>query len=155
MTSRPNAGGTRNSAVLLVLRLGLGLVILPHGLQKTLGWFGGFGFSGTMDFFTQTMGIPWIFGLAAVLSESVGATLLLFGAATRVAVAGIGITMLTAMLTSHVQNGFFMNWFGNQQGEGFEFFLLALALAAGLVLGGGGAMSVDRALTLRQAGAGE
>lgn len=44
----------------LVLRLTLGLVLLPHGAQKLLGWFGGFGFDGTMGFFTQKMGLPWI-----------------------------------------------------------------------------------------------
>lgn len=138
---------TRGGVAPLILRLGLAIVILPHGLQKTLGWFGGFGFTGTMDFFTRTMGIPWIFGLAAVLAESFGAALLILGLGTRLAAAAIGVTMLVAMLTTHVQNGFFMNWFGKQAGEGYEFFLLAIALATALVVMGGGKLSLDQQLT--------
>lgn len=137
---------TGDSIVPFVLRLGLGVVIVPHGLQKTFGWFGGFGFVGTMDFFTQGMGIPWVLGLAAILAESAGAILLLLGALTRPAALAIGTTMSVAMLTTHVQHGFFMNWFGEQSGEGVEFFVLAIALAAGLTMSGGGRLSVDRAL---------
>ena len=138
---------TSNSPALPVARLGLALVILPHGLQKTLGWFGGFGFSGTMDFFTDTMGIPYLLGLAAVTAESLGALLLLVGLGTRFWAAMIGVTMLVAMVTVHLQHGFFMNWFGTQAGEGAEFFLLAIALATALVIGGGGPLSVDRRIT--------
>ncbi len=137
---------TEDSSVLLILRIGLALVILPHGLQKTVGWFGGFGFEGTMGFFTDTMGFPWVLGFAAILAESAGAVLLLAGAGTRLAAAAIGITMFVAMVTVHAEHGFFMNWFGNQGGEGMEFFLLAMALALGLIIGGGGRFSVDRVM---------
>lgn len=140
---------TNESRVLLVLRVGLGLVILPHGLQKTVGWFGGYGFDGTMEFFTATMGLPYVLGLAAVAAESLGAAMLIVGLATRLSALAVGITMLVAMLMVHAEHGFFMNWFGTQAGEGIEFFLLAIALAAGLVLGGGGRLSLDRLVVMR------
>jgi len=45
--------------------------------------------------------------------------------------------------TSHFQHGFFMNWFGNQKGEGYEYFLLAMGISASLVFTGGGKFSLD------------
>ena len=138
---------TNDSGTLLLLRTVLALVILAHGLQKLFGWFGGFGFAGTMGYFTDTLGIPWIFGFAAILAETVGALLLFAGLLSRLAALSIGVVMIVATLTVHLSNGFFMNWFGTQAGEGFEFFLLATAMAAAVVVGGGGAWSVDRRLT--------
>lgn len=137
---------TNDSALLLFLRIVLALVILPHGLQKLLGWFGGFGFTGTMSYFTDTLGIPWIFGFAAILAETVGALLLLTGLLSRLAALSIGVVMVVATLIVHLPNGFFMNWFNNQAGEGFEFFLLAIAIAVVVVIAGGGAWSLDRRL---------
>lgn len=134
---------------LLVLRLTLGLMIVPHGAQKLFGWFGGYGFSGTMAFFTETLGIPYALGLLAVLAEYFGGLALLAGLFTRVAAFGVGVTMMVAALTVHVEFGFFMNWFGNQNGEGIEFFLLAIGIAVALVGGGGGRWSADRTLSAR------
>jgi putative oxidoreductase len=134
---------TADDPVLLGLRLTLGLVMLPHGLQKTLGLFGGHGFTGTLDYFTGALGIPWLFALAAILAESAGALALVLGLCGRVAALGVGITMAVAAST-HLPHGFFMNWFGTQQGEGFEYHLLALALAAAVVVRGSGRASVDR-----------
>lgn len=130
----------------LVLRLSLGIMILPHGLQKAFGWFGGHGFNGTMGFF-QSLNIPWIFGFAAILAESLGGLALILGLGTRVAAAGVGITMLVAALTLHLQNGFFMNWFGQQKGEGVEFFILAVGISLALVILGGGSVSLDKVLS--------
>lgn len=138
---------TKSDYALTVVRLGLAIMIIPHGLQKTIGAFGGYGFSGTMGFFTDTMGIPWIFALAAVLAESLGGFALFFGFASRLAALGVGITMLVAALTSHLQYGFFMNWFGNQKGEGIEFFILAVSMALSVVISGGGALSVDHSIS--------
>lgn len=135
---------TPDDPVLLGVRLTLGLVMLPHGLQKTLGLFGGYGFEGTLGFFTGTLGIPWAFALAAILAESLGALALVLGLFGRVAALGIAANMLVAALMSHVANGFFMNWFGNQGGEGFEYHLLALALAAVVMVRGSGRASLDR-----------
>ncbi len=128
------------------LRLALGIMILPHGLQKTIGWFGGYGFKGTMDYLTGTVGAPWIFALLAILAESVGGLLLIAGFGTRVAALGVGGVMLVAA-TQHWSNGFFMNWFGNQKGEGVEFHLLALGMVVALLILGGGKWSVDSLFT--------
>ncbi len=138
---------TENDFALTVLRVSLGIMILPHGLQKMFGLFGGFGFSGTMEFFTATMGIPWIFAAAAILAESLGGVALIFGVGTRLAAFGVGVTMLVAALISHMQHGFFMNWFGHQKGEGVEFFILAVGIAIALIFRGGGALSVDKLLS--------
>ncbi|HUW85178.1 MAG TPA: DoxX family protein [Phycisphaerae bacterium] len=137
---------TDSSAAGLVLRVMLGVVMFPHGAQKLLGWFGGYGFSATMNHFTENMGIPWVLALLAVLAESVGAVALIVGLLTRIAALGIGVVMTVAIVMVHWQNGFFMNWLGNKQGEGFEYHLLALAMAAALIIRGGGLWSVDRAL---------
>ena len=127
----------------LVARLTLALVMFPHGAQKTLGWFGGYGFAGTMGFFTNTMNIPWIFALAAILAEAVGPILLVAGLGTRLAAAALAINMVVAVLTSHLQHGFFMDWFQNQAGEGYEYHLLVLGLCAVLLIGGSGKWSLD------------
>ena len=118
-------------------------MILPHGLQKTVGLFGGYGFKGSMGYLTGTVGAPWIFALLAILAESVGAIMLIAGFGTRVAAIGVGGVMLVAA-AQHLPNGFFMNWFGNQKGEGIEFHLLALGIVVGLLILGGGRFSVDR-----------
>jgi putative oxidoreductase len=133
---------TSNDTQLLVLRLALGAVIFPHGAQKMLGWFNGFGFDASMAFFTDKMGLPAILGFLAIAAEFFGALGLITGTLTRVAALGVGITMLVAGFTLR-ENGFFMNWFGNQKGEGIEFFILAVAMAVPLVVKGAGAYSVD------------
>lgn len=133
---------TGDSLAPAVLRLALGLMILPHGLQKTLGWFGGHGFQGSMGYLTGTVGAPWLLALLAILAESVGGLMLLAGLGTRVAALGVGAVMLVAA-TMHWSNGFFMNWFGQQKGEGVEFHLLALGIAGALLILGGGRFSVD------------
>jgi len=145
-----NLLSTENDVAMLVARLVLGGVMFPHGAQKIFGWFGGFGFHGTMGFFTGAMGIPWIFALAAILAESLGSVALVFGFSTRLAAAAIAVNMVVAILTSHLQAGFFMNWFGNQKGEGFEYHLLVLGLAGVLMIKGGGAASIDLALASSQ-----
>lgn len=140
---------TTDDTAALVLRLVLAVVIFPHGAQKLLGWFGGNGFSGTMDFFTGTMGIPWIFALLVVLAEFFGPLGLVVGMLTRVAAAGIGAVMTGAVLMVHLQHGFFMNWQGNKAGEGFEFHLLVLAVVVALLIKGGGRWSLDGVLARR------
>lgn len=133
---------TGDSFASTVLRLALGFMILPHGLQKTLGWFGGYGFKGTMGYLTGQVGAPWIFALLAILAESIGGLMLIAGFGTRVAALGVGGVMAVAA-TMHWSNGFFMNWTGAQKGEGVEFHLLALGMVAALLILGGGKWSVD------------
>lgn len=127
----------------LVLRVLLGIVFFPHGAQKVFGWFGGFGFSGTMGFFTEKMGIPAIFAFLAIMAEFLGPLGLLSGFLTRIAAFGIACNMTVAIFMVHLPNGFFMNWFGNQKGEGFEYHILAVAIAIALMIKGGGKLSVD------------
>jgi putative oxidoreductase len=140
---------TEDSWTGLVLRLGLGLVMFPHGAQKVLGWFGGHGFSATMEMFTGMMHVPVVFALLAVLAESAGSIGLITGCLTRVAAFGILCNMMVAIFMVHLPNGFFMNWTGKQAGEGFEYHILAIAIAIVLILVGGGKWSVDRAIASR------
>jgi putative oxidoreductase len=136
---------TDHDRTLFTQRVVLGAVMLPHGAQKLLGWFGGHGFEGTMGYFTGTLHIPTPLAFLVILSESLGSLGLVFGLGTRLAAFGAAATMAFA-LTTHLEVGFFMNWFGVQQGEGFEYHLLALALAVPLVARGGGAWALDRSL---------
>lgn len=130
----------------LISRLVLGLVMLPHGAQKLLGMFGGFGTSDTINFFTSTLGIPYAIAILVILGESIGALLLIFGFAGRVVSLNLIAIMIGAVLTTHLPNGFFMNWFGNQKGEGFEFHILVVALASIIVIKGSGMFSLDALL---------
>jgi putative oxidoreductase len=137
---------TDASVIQLLLRLTLAIVIFPHGAQKALGWFGGYGFKGTMGFFTSK-GFPAILATLAIAAEFLGPLGLALGLLTRVAAFGIACVMVTAIFAGgHTQHGFFMNWSGNQKGEGFEFHLLVLGIALALIIGGGGLWSVDAVL---------
>jgi putative oxidoreductase len=140
---------TNSDTSTLILRVLLGIVFLPHGLQKVFGMFGGYGYTGTMGFFTGTLGIPALFAFLAIAAELLGSLGLITGLFTRVAALGIGVMISVAALMLHVQNGFFMNWFGNQKGEGFEYHILVAAIAAALMVKGGGKWSLDR-LLIRQ-----
>ena len=110
-----------------------------------LGWFGGYGFSGTMGFF-ESQHIPAPLAFLAIAAEFFGGIGLLLGLLGRVAAFGVGVNMVVAILTVHLANGLFMNWSGQQKGEGFEYHLLVLAMVAAILLKGSGAWSVDRAL---------
>jgi putative oxidoreductase len=138
---------TPDDRVVAFIRIALGIVVFPHGAQKVLGWWGGFGFAGTMGFFTQQMRIPYALALLAFAAEFLGALGLIFGFLGRVAAFGIAVDFAVAAFLVHVPNGFFMNWTGQQKGEGFEFFILAIAMAIAVVIRGSGAWSIDRALT--------
>ena len=138
---------TSNDRAITILRLAMGCVFFAHGAQKMLGWFGGYGFSGTMGFFTQQMGIPAPFAFLAICAEFFGGLGLLVGFLGRIAAFGIMCNMLVAVALVHGRNGLFMNWAGNQKGEGFEYHLLAIAVALVIIIRGSGALSVDRFLT--------
>jgi putative oxidoreductase len=112
---------TAPSRALLLQRLVLATVVLPHGLQKLLGWFGGFGFADTMSFFTDTIGAPAPIGFLVILSNSLGSVALLLGIGTRLAAFGTALTMLGAIVLWHAPNGFFMNWGGTQAGKASSF----------------------------------
>lgn len=138
---------TQDEFAPLVMRVMLGIVFFPHGAQKVLGWFGGHGLAGTLNFFTESMGIPFVFALLVIAAEFLGALGLIVGLLTRVAAFGVASVMAGAMFLVHLPHGFFMNWAGKQAGEGFEYHLLAIALAVALMFTGGGKASVDLALS--------
>ncbi|NIO15561.1 MAG: DoxX family membrane protein [Deltaproteobacteria bacterium] len=138
---------TENDLAALFLRILLGVVMFPHGAQKALGWYGGGGFSGTMGFFTTKMGIPYVLALLVIAAEFLGSLGLIAGLLTRVAAFGIFSVMVGAIYLVHWKIGFFMNWFGKNPGEGYEYHLLAIAIALALMIKGGGALSVDRAIS--------
>jgi len=127
----------------LILRLTLAAMILPHGFQKVFGWFGGGGFSGTMQYFTKSAGLPSIIAFLVIIGEPLGGTMLVLGLGTRFAALWIGAIMLGAALKVHAGNGFFMNWHGDKKGEGWEFFILAVGIALALIVNGAGQLSID------------
>lgn len=133
---------TKEDAAVFILRLLLGIVFFPHGMQKVFGWFGGQGFVGTMEGF-EKMGIPAFFAFLAIMAESCGSLGLILGFLTRIAAFGIACNMVVAVAMIHFKNGFFMNWFGQKHGEGFEYHLLVIAIALALMIKGGGRWSVD------------
>ncbi len=139
---------TSDSLVDAILRIALAVVFFPHGAQKVLGWFGGYGLSATMGFFTGKMGIPPVLGALDIAAEFLGPIALFLGFFTRIAAFGIFVAMATAVALVHYKLGFFMNWFGKLPAgtEGFEFHILALALALSVLVRGAGVLSVDRSL---------
>ena len=138
---------TDDNTATLILRLVLGVVFFAHGAQKVFGWFGGWGYSATMSFFTGMMHIPAPLAFLAIAAEFFGGLGLLIGFLTRVSAFGIAVNMVVAILTVHRSFGLFMNWSGAQKGEGFEYHLLAIAMCVFLMIRGAGAFSVDRTLT--------
>jgi len=136
--------GTQNDTAGLFMRLTLGFVMLPHGLQKVFGLFGGAGLQTTMNVFTTKLGLPAPVAVMVILAESAGALGLIVGFCTRLCALGIAMVMGGAIFFVHGQHGFFMNWFGQQTGEGFEYHLLAIGLALALVIHGGGKWSFDQ-----------
>jgi putative oxidoreductase len=138
--------GTTDDLSLTILRVTLGAVMFPHGAQKVLGWFGGHGLEGTMGFMTG-IGIPAPLAALAIATEFLAPLALVFGIGGRVAAVGV-IGLMVGAARLHLANGFFMNWSGSLPagGEGFEFHLLVIGMAAAVAIAGSGALSVDRRL---------
>ena len=136
---------TNNDIIPLILRLTLAAVMFPHGAQKVLGWFGGGGYNATLQGMTGS-GLPAAIVILVMIAEFLGSLGLIFGFLTRLSALGIISVMLGAIFTVHRHNGFFMNWAGNQAGEGFEYHLLVIGIAVALLIKGGGALSIDRGL---------
>jgi putative oxidoreductase len=133
---------TTNDPVLTIIRLTLGVVFFAHGAQKALGWFGGYGFAETLGALSK-MGMPVSLGLFVILTEFLGSLALICGVFARVASGAIMLLMAGAIAMVHAQFGFYMNWFGQQKGEGFEYHLLAIGLAVAVLVRGAGALSID------------
>src|SRR5271163_1417033 len=129
-----------------VIRITLGVVFFAHGAQKLLGWFGGAGYRETMRTMHQFLGVPSPLAFLAIATEFFGGAGLMVGLLSRVAALGIAVTMVAAILMVHGRYGLFLNWLGDRKGHGFEYHLLAIALAAVIIARGSGALSLDRLL---------
>ena len=136
------------STTALLARLALGIVVFPHGAQKLLGWFRGYGFVGTMGFLTGSAGLPSVIALLVILIEFFGSLFIIVGFATRLAAIGILGNFIGIVVTSNLNNSFFMNWYAQpNKGEGLEYFILLFGLALISLVAGGGRASVDAAIT--------
>ena len=135
---------------LTVIRLILGTVFLAHGAQKVLGWFGGAGLKETLRTMHEFVGLPVPLAFVAVMSEFLGGLGLIVGLLSRIAALGICVTMLSAIAMVHWRFGLFLNWFGDSKGHGFEYHLLAIGLAIAIIVGGSGALSLDRLVFISQ-----
>ncbi len=138
---------TNDNLAYLVLRVLLAVVFFPHGAQKVLGWLGGKGFEATMAYFTKMEHIPAVFAVLAVAAEFLGPIGLFFGFLTRIAAFAIAVEMAVAVYKVHLKFGFFMNWSGQQPGEGFEYHILVFAITIALMIGGAGRWSIDRTIS--------
>lgn len=141
---------TQNDVLPLVLRLTLGVVMFPHGAQKMLGWFGGPGFQSTISASQAQLGMPPFLTVLVIIAEFFGSLGLIAGFLTRLSALGIGAVMIGAIFLAHLPFGFFMNWAGDQKGEGYEYHLLAIGIALALIIRGGGAWSLDYFLSRRR-----
>ena len=128
---------------LLLTRIFVGGIVFAHGAQKVFGWFAGYGFHATTDYFVETIGLPYVIAVLIILAESIGMIVLALGLFSRILSASVILIMLGAIFTEHGQFGFFMNWSGSQAGEGFEFHLAIIALATVIMLQGAGFYSLD------------
>jgi putative oxidoreductase len=127
-----------------VARVTLGVVFFGHGAQKLLGWFGGSGLKNTLQTMSQHLGLPSALGLAAIAAEFFGGVGLILGVLSRIDAAAIAVTMVVAIGMVHGRHGLFLNWYGNKKGNGYEYHLLAIALALVVMVRGGGAFSMDQ-----------
>ena len=133
----------------LVARLALGIVLFPHGAQKMLGWFGGYGFTATIDAFTDQMELPWLVAFAVICIEFFGSIFIVLGLASRLWSLAIGGLFIGIIFTTHLEHGFFMNWYGNQAGEGYEYALLMVGIALAVLINGSGKYALDTQLVKR------
>jgi putative oxidoreductase len=130
-----------------IARLTLGLVIFPHGAQKLLGLFGGYGYSGTMESLTTQMGLPSIVAFSVIMIEFFGSISLLLGLFSRFWALSLTGMFTGIIVTTQLEHGFFMNWYGNQAGEGYEYSLLVIGLALSVLLNGSGKWSIDTVIS--------
>ena len=137
---------TDDKPSLFFIRLSLGIVMFPHGAQKVFGWFGGTGFLETIEIFTAQLHFPLFIPILLMIIELIGSIGLIFGFLTRLCALGIGTSIAVCAYLNHLQNGFFMNWFGQQKGEGYEYHILVVGMALALITDGGGFFSLDRKL---------
>lgn len=126
-----------NDCALPMLRIVTGLILIPHGCQKALGWFGGAGFARFTQIFDSIGYKPGAVWLSIIIFvELVGGLCLVLGLFTRVAALLVGLFMVNAIWTLWAK-GFF--WTAG----GWEYSLLILAVSLVFMVRGGGSCSLD------------
>ena len=141
---------TNNDWTGFVTRLTIGLIMFPHGAQKVFGWFGGPGYADEMKFFTETLHIPWLIAFTVIIIEFFGSISLIIGFGSRLWAIAMIILFIGIIFIEHVDNGFFMNWHGNQKGEEYEYHLLIIGLSLTTLINGSGKYSIDRIFVHKQ-----
>jgi putative oxidoreductase len=126
---------------LTVLRVIAGLTFAAHGAQKLFGWFGGYGLDGVAQWM-ESIGLTpgYLMALLAGSAEFFGGLALIFGLLARPAAAVLAVTMLVAIVSVHLANGFFM------ANNGYEFGLALLAVSVAVLVEGAGKLSLDKRL---------
>ena len=129
---------TDSSLAALVLRVGLGLALIPHGAQKLFGWFGGYGLEGTAQWM-DSIGLQPGMLMAALAgsAEFFGGLALVLGLLTRPAAALTAFTMLVAIFSVHISSGFFLS------NGGYEYGFVLLIASISLLISGAGRFSLD------------
>ncbi|SEN71343.1 putative oxidoreductase [Chitinophaga rupis] len=139
-------GQTNPAAIpLLILRIAFVIVMFPHGAQLLVGWFGGYGYAASMGYFSS-IGIPSVISFLIIFLEFFGSIFILLGLFTRLFALALTGLVTGMILMVHIHAGFFMNWFGNLKGEGFEYHILMLSMLLSLLIAGGGKASLDALL---------
>lgn len=138
---------TKSNIGFTIARLTLGLVIFPHGAQKLLGLFGGYGFSATMESLTSQMGLPSLIAFSVIMIEFFGSISLIIGFLSRFWALALTGMFMGIIFTTQLEHGFFMNWFGNQAGEGYEYSLLVIGIALTIIVNGSGKWSIDKVIS--------
>jgi putative oxidoreductase len=132
---------TDNALAPTILRIGIGLTLMPHGAQKLFGWFGGYGLSGTaqwMDSIGLSPGI--VMATLAGSTEFFGGLALVIGLLTRPAAFVTAFTMLVAIFSVHFEHGFFLS------NNGYEYAFALFISSVSLAISGGGRLSFDQRL---------
>lgn len=136
--------GTYPSWSRAIVRVVAGIIFFAHGAQKVFGWFGGPGLRATIAAFRQHMRIPSAATVAAAFLECFGGLALVVGLLARPAALGLIVVMLVAIATVHARHGFFLNFQNTPgKGHGLEYNLALIAMAASVLVGGAGALSID------------
>lgn len=137
---------TEDTILAFVLRLSLGIVMFPHGAQKLLDWFGGASLAGYVELFHR-FGFSTTVAVLVTIGEFFGGLGLIIGLLSRVAAGGLALIMAGAVLTVNGKYGFFINWAGDKARKSYEFHILVIGLAIGIIIVGGGKWPIDSALT--------
>ncbi|MFB4369979.1 MULTISPECIES: DoxX family protein [unclassified Pseudomonas] len=130
---------TRAGFGMTVLRVLVGITFMAHGSQKLFGWFGGYGLAGVAQWM-ESIGLApgYLMALMAGSAEFFGGLALVIGLLVRPASAVLAFTMLVAIFSVHIGNGFFM------ADNGYEFALALLAATLALLIEGAGRLSLDK-----------